>query len=193
VKKTLRSFGVALAMLLIIGGVSPARAGTFGRVDARHDVNRMPSFGGPYHRAPLNRKNDVTRLRVRHGKERIRFTITLRSASLKGLNWRDVVVSLRTSGDSYGLTWMKNHQGSTFDLADQTTQHVLTCRSEKDGRMGRTIWFAFNRSCVGSPRWIRASLSVGSDDGRLFYGDSALSNRWRHIDVDVYTPRIRSS
>jgi hypothetical protein len=135
----------------------------------------------------------VTHLRVRHGKEQIRFTITLRSASLKGLKWRDVVVSLRTSGDSYGLTWTEKRRGSGFSLADQTAHHVLTCRSAKDGRVGRTIWLALNRSCVGSPRWIRASLSVGSYDGRLFYGDSALSNRWRHIDVDVYTPRIRSS
>lgn len=59
----------------------PAHAETYTHVDARHDVEKSPQRA----RAPHYRQTDVTRVRINHGVQAIRFTIRLRSSSLKNL------------------------------------------------------------------------------------------------------------
>jgi hypothetical protein len=167
----------------------PTFADTYNHADARHDVERVPQFT----QAPRNRESDVTHLQIVHNSKVLRLNVTLRSASLKGVLFRSMGFTLKTSGHRYSGSYIQNHGGDIqYILFDDTAGQEIdaTCH-ESSGRTGRTIWLRIDRACVGHPRWVRVSLGIGtvigSNDSR---GDNALSNNWRRANDNVFTPRI---
>ena len=188
----LRGAFLAGALALAFAVQLPAHAEAYSHTDARHDVEKAPQST----RAPRYREADVTHLQIVHDDTAVRFDIRLRSAALKGVQFRTVGYTLKTSGHHYSGAFIKNHDRSVqYILFDDTEgQEIdLTC-DESSGRNGSTVWLRIDRSCLGMPRWIRASISVGtvlgSNNSR---GDNALSNRWRHSDDKIFSPRVHST
>jgi hypothetical protein len=188
----LRRCGLASGVFALAIAIQvPAHAETYNHADVRHDVERAPEST----RAPRYREADVTHLQVVHNNKAVRFNITLRSAALKGVQFRTIGYTLKTSGHHYSGVFIKNHDRSVqYILFDDTEgQEIdLTC-NESSGRNGRTIWLRIDRSCLGKPRWIRASIGVGTVLGtNNSRGDNALSNKWRETNTQIFTPRVHT-
>jgi hypothetical protein len=174
------------AIALTMAFQVPSLAQTYANVDARHDVERFPQ----HVRAPHNRKADVTHLRIRHRLKAVRFTIRLRSASLKNLSFRIVGFTLKTPDQAFEGDWIAQQGATQYDLADETGEPVRC--TESSGRHGQTIWLRLDRTCLGAPRWIRASVRVGANHRALGWGDNAISDNWRSSNGAVSSPRLHA-
>lgn len=174
------------ALALTFAVQVPALADTYLHVDARHDVERSPQ-GVP---APHYRQADVTRVRINHSDTSIRFAVRLRSSSLRHLRFRVLGFTLKTPSDTYSGDWIAEHGTAQYDLYNGRG-NPMSC-AESSGRNGHTIWLTLDRACFGSPRWVRASVGVGTNDGTLAWGDNPLSNDWRRTYDDVFSPRIHA-
>jgi hypothetical protein len=175
--------GLALAFAL----QSPALAETYGHADAHHDV--ADTVKGV--RAPHYRKADVTHLRIVHGGNAVRLSVRLRSISWKHVDFRTVGFSFKTPGDSYSGDYVRHHHEVQFDLFDVTSGDTVDC-NWSSGSKGRTMWVRVPRSCIGTPQWVRASVSVGAYKGTRSWGDNALSGNWRRSGDGTLSPRVHA-
>jgi hypothetical protein len=185
-----RSRGVAVlvgAFALTIAAQFPALAETYAHTDARHDVEKAPQNT----RSALYRKADITHVKIAHWQKAIRFTVRLRSASLKGVKFRSLGFTVKTPSHTFTGAWIAGHGSAQYLLSDETGSDV-NC-AESSGRAGRTIWLRLDRACLSNPRWIRASVQVGTNDGTSAWGDNALSSNWRRTYDAVFSPRILPS
>ena len=166
-------------------------ADTYNHRDTRHDVGRTRA-GVDFNHVPHNRKYDVTHLQVVHSTDQIQFHATLRSTSMKGLDWRTLGFEMKTNGHAYSGSWMMHHDAQFF-LYDETAQKDLA-QGCIDGRTkGRTISLTLDRTCLHNPRWIKVAVSVGGRANGFAYPDNAQSRSWHHPLTEVYSPRIRAS
>jgi hypothetical protein len=165
----------------------PSVAQTYAHSDARHDVEKFPQR----EHAPQYRKADVTHIRISHGQKAVRFTLRLRSASLKNLRSRVVGFYVKTPDHRFRGLWIAGHGSAVYDLADDETGEPVSC-GESSGRDGHTIWLRVDRACFGTPRWVRASVRVGTNRGAFGWGDNALSDVWRSSNKAPFSPRLRA-
>jgi hypothetical protein len=183
---------VAASTALVVAGGTPAWSDTYNHRDARHDVAVLATAGADYHRAPENRKFDITHTRVIHSSSRIRVDVTLRSASMRGVQWRNLGFKMKTNTDTYFGGWTQYHGEYQLDLSDDTTGQEVQCDMWTRGH-GRTISLVLDRTtCVGNPRWIRVGVSVAGVRGERQLVDVAQSNSWRASDYKL-SPRLRPS
>ena len=176
---------LACGLTVAVGSQIPAHAGSYTHVDARHDVAKSPQDV----RSPAYRKADVTRLQITHGAKAVKFTIRLRSASLQNVKFRSVGFTVKTPKHTFTGGWIAHPRADQYMLFDETGREI-TC-GESNGRNGRTIWLRLDRACFGTPRWVRASVQVGTNNGSSAWEDNALSNDWRRASDVVFSPRIR--
>jgi hypothetical protein len=191
VLKTLRRWAIVPgAVALGFGFGSPVLADTYNHSDSRHDVMRVPQQV----QAPHNRKSDVTHLRIVHNDKDVRFYVRLRSASMKGIKSREFGVSLKTPKHSYTASFSVFRSGEQDGLFDETAGTFINC-DQTTSRHGQAIMLRINRACLGTPRWIRADVGVGTIIGTSdIRSDNALSNNWRRAQADgPFTPRLHSS
>jgi hypothetical protein len=179
------------ALTLTLGLIAPAMADTYHHRDARHDVGRTRA-GVDFNHVPHNWKYDVTRLRVVHTSDQIQFNATLRSTSMKGLDWRTLGFRMETNGHVYSGSWMM-HRDAQFFLYDETAQKDLALRCIDAGTKGHTLSLDLDRTCFHNPKWIKVAVSVGGQAKGLAYADNAQSRSWHHPLTEVYSPRIRAS
>jgi hypothetical protein len=191
----LRSGGAVLAsalLLLGIAAVAPAWSDTYTHRDATHDVASTAVGGGAYHHAKDGRRFDATRIQVVHGRERIRFNVRLRSASLKGLDWRTVMFSLKTSGDNYTGSWQRTPGMVQYILVDDSTGRSFQCNDELSGTDNRTVWMSLSRACLGSPKWIRAAVFVSGHVAGRALQDNTQVGTWDATNDIRFTRRLHS-
>jgi hypothetical protein len=188
----LRRGAVAVAALaLALGLVAPAVADTYNHRDPRHDVGRTRG-GADFNHVPHNRKYDVTHLQVVHSSDRIQFNATLRSTSMKGLDWRTLGFEMKTNGHAYSGSWMM-HRDAQFFLYDETAQKNLPLRCIDGRTKDHVISLILDRTCFDNPKWIKGAVSVGGQANGWAYQDNAQSRSWHHPLTQVYSPRIRAS
>jgi hypothetical protein len=175
--------GLALAFAL----QGPALADTYEHPDAHHDV--ADTVKGV--RAPDYHKADVTHLQIVHSDNAVRLNVRLRSLRWKRVDFRTVGFGFKTPGDSYVGDYVKHRHEVQFDLFDVTSGDTVDC-NWSGGTKGRTIWLRVPRSCIGTPPWVRASISVGAYRGTRSWGDNALSGNWRRSGDGTLSPRVRA-
>lgn len=185
-----RRFGLLIVVVtLVFAGESGASAETYNHADARHDVESYPQ--GVH--TPRNRASDVTHLRVVHSDKTIRISVTLRSAALSGSTFRIVAFDLKTPGHRYTGDFISHPGEVQYDLWNHATGRTINC-DEWSSRSGRTVSLMLDRSCLHKPRWIRAAVTVitnnDSGAGRV---DNPLSDDWRRGDNPVFGPRVHST
>lgn len=178
---------LACGLAVAVGTQVPAHAGSYTHVDARHDVEKSPQNV----RSPAYRKADVTRLQITHSAKAVKFTVRLRSASLQNVKFRSVGFTVKTPKHTFTGGWIATSRSDQYMLFDETG-HDISC-GESNGRSGRTIWLRLDRACFRTPRWVRASVQVGTNNGSSAWEDNALSGDWRRASDTVFSPRIPST
>ncbi|MBB6626237.1 hypothetical protein H5V45_02775 [Nocardioides sp. KIGAM211] len=185
---------VALAGSLALTG--PANAESVTARDARHDVSYVDfTVDEPVAEpAPQHANGDVTRLRVRHGLRRIKAVAVFRELNRQSPRLRA----------NLELQWPGTHQLEYTDVHVRAGRGnwagTATLTGDGDHRcevathvdlVANTLTVAFPRTCLGSPRWVRALVVVSTtDDVRdptyVYYDQGPGRRRER------FTPRVHA-
>ncbi len=167
------------ALVLTAAGAVPASAEVWRHSDARKDVTRVDTNNGDsYHKAPRNTTSDVTRIVVRHSKDRVILRMHLRDITAASGEAR---YRVRTSnGGPYAIYQLMGDDqpavrmaapyfidgpGGEVDCPDANS----TVNRRKD-----FVRLSVPRGCLGNPAWVRVGgAKIDNNSNGQVFADSA--------------------
>lgn len=198
---------VLLAAGLVLVGVAPASARSDRFLDPAHDAVRI-SQSHAIHPAPHRRDVDIRDARVRHGLNRVDVRLRFRDLKVGSLVMDVAYATSRTKHapgplPSSEVRWDPAHPHRP--VVTITSGHV-TC-SQGPGSRGsdgiRThtyyesdvVSLSFPRACLtrrgAKPGWIRASITVRTADGPLYWDEVSYSGPLPvRRPVGWFSPRV---
>lgn len=162
--------GVTVAAALAAAlAASPATAAVDAHDDAVRDVVLTTSEGSTS--APANKTADITSFTVAHTAKKVVVKIRLRD--LRD-NEPFAVLQLRAAGSSerYMATWLRDQdQDERLYLAHAS--QMVDCPSLRAAASfeGDLLTISMNRSCLGSPKWVRVGGMMGVNGHGAYYLD----------------------
>ena len=186
---------VSTAVLLLMP--SAAQAATWTHDDRSGDVYRWGR--GPVSAAPGQQTADVTRIQVRHTKQRVALTVTMRALPSDGygVSWflrtserpqRYVVQLKRWSADdrSLRLVYGWTERGEYEDVPCPGLGWSRSTASS-------TITLTVPRTCLERPDWVRSGVETAvadPDPERALYDDALVDGRADYIDPEISGARV---
>lgn len=167
----LRTIASSAAVALLALGVTagPANADREVVKDAAKDVltsTYTETSGETVAIDPADTSNDITRIVVKHGNRRIRIVAHVRD--LRAASEPILTSIVKTNETAYAVMLMRTPLwGSMLDITDvQSEDDSVPCSGARQAISAKRDRFLISvpRRCLGNPRWIRASVRVGSFD-----------------------------
>ncbi|WP_182523447.1 hypothetical protein [Nocardioides dongkuii] len=199
-----------LAPLLVAGLLLPAPAqaavwtgtdDTGDVVGTTYDPEPLPCGTVTRHDGSARTHGDLVRVRVRHGRDRLR--ITTRYADLRPgraltvahevrTPGRDFVAGVMTSPGRRPSTWWYDAAAESTDSCGITSGTIIggggvTCPSLREAVSLRRdrVRLTIPRDCLEAPRWVRVDAFAGHEADAVWYGD-----RWGEPG-GRWSPRLR--
>lgn len=160
--------------------------------DAKRDVVSIDITTEAQTPVPDNATADVVKVRVNHARGAVRFRVKLRD--LAGPALTGVVADLKTNKRRYSLSFFRSGGRTTLELTNPSGEDAIKCRGKKRSSNLDTdvVKFSVPRSCLDSPRWVRAGVvALEIQEGGAFADDALRAGNLKSNGSLTFTGRLK--